>query len=168
MIFPVATAAISTAINPSAAFALLADPKSGDAALKAGKTVGIVEAKKRFTLAIKDIDELLDNYAEISTSGGDNVRLYLGTVGTKSHMYGITKILKELREEADDVIDFTETANEVEAYLFQAEGAAYQSLFVGGSSAKGTPESLLATAKKDVISMRKLMGDLAIQLNLDV
>ena len=92
--------------------------------------------------------------------------MYLGTVGVKSHMCGITKILKELREEAEDVGEFIEASNEFEASLFQAEGAAYQSLFVEHSSAKGTPESLLATAKVDVLSMRKFMGDLAVQLSL--
>ena len=126
------------------------------------------DAKTRFKLAVQDVDELLSNYAEIAAGGGDNVRRYLGTVGVKSHMYGITKVLKELREEADDVIEFTETSNEFEAYLFQAEGAAYQSLFAEHSSAKSTPETLLATAKKDVINMRKLMGDLATQLHIDV
>ena len=47
---------------------------------KAGENLGVEEAKKRFQLAIQDVDELLDNYAEISTNG-DNVRRYLGTVG---------------------------------------------------------------------------------------
>lgn len=125
------------------------------------------EAKSRFKLAIEDVDELLVNYSDIIKSGGgDNVRRYLGTVGVKSHMYGITKVLKILREEADDIVEFTEASNEFEAYLFQAEGAAYQSLFTEHSSAKSTPESLLATAKTDVVSMRKFMGDLARQLNL--
>jgi len=82
-------------------------------------------------------------------------------------MYGISKVLKELREEADDIVDFTEAANEMEAYLFQAEGAAYQSLFVEHSSAKGTPELYMATAKKDIINMRRFMGELAAQLKLD-
>lgn len=127
----------------------------------------IPEAKSRFKLAIQDVDELLSNYSEIAKNGGgDNVRRYLGTVGVKSHMYGITKVLKLLREEADDIVEFTEASNEFEAYLFQAEGAAYQSLFTEHSSAKSTPESLLATAKTDVVAMRKYMGELAEQLHL--
>eukprot|EP00547_Thalassionema_nitzschioides_P013133 CAMPEP_0194256414 /NCGR_PEP_ID=MMETSP0158-20130606/36628_1 /TAXON_ID=33649 /ORGANISM="Thalassionema nitzschioides, Strain L26-B" /LENGTH=141 /DNA_ID=CAMNT_0038995091 /DNA_START=230 /DNA_END=655 /DNA_ORIENTATION=- len=125
------------------------------------------EAKTRFKLAMKDVDELLANYSDITKSGGgDSVRRYLGTVGVKSHMYGITKVLKILREEADDIVEFTEASNEFEAYLFQAEGAAYQSLFTEHSSAKSTPESLLAIAKTDVVSMRKFMRELAQQLNL--
>ena len=57
--------------------------------------------------------------------------------------------------------------DEFEAYLFQAEGAAYQSMFVEHSSAKGTPESLLKTAKGDIINMRKYMSVMAKQLNVN-
>eukprot|EP00957_Ditylum_brightwellii_P139614 10641022-Ditylum_brightwellii.AAC.1 len=81
-------------------------------------------------------------------------------------MYGISKVLKDLRDESEDVVEYQETLDEFNAYLFQAEGAAYQSLFVEHSSAKGTPESLLATAKKDVVSMQKFMDQLAVQLSL--
>jgi len=57
--------------------------------------------------------------------------------------------------------------DEFEAYLFQAEGAAYQSMFIEHSSAKGTPESMLKTARADVTSMRKFMSVLAKQLNVE-
>ena len=59
-----------------------------------------------------------------------------------------------------------EAMEEFNAYYFQAEGAAYQSLFVEHSSAKSTPESLLKTAKDDIIQMEKYMDQLAIQLDL--
>lgn len=157
-------ATAAAAAHPAFADALLMDKASPDVPAFKG---GVDEAKNRFRLAIKDIDSLLNNYDEISKSGGDNVRLYLGTQGVKSNMYGISKVLKVLKDEADDIVEFTETANEFEAYLYQAEGAAYQSLFVEHSSAKGTPESLLKTARGDIVSMRKYMGDLALQLNLD-
>ena len=164
---PLAVAGISSTLSPKIAQATLMSTDMEEVkTFKAGEKLTIEEAKNRFKLAIEDVDELIANYPEISKGGGDNVRRYLGTVGAKSHMYGITKVLKGLREEADDVIEFTEASNEFEAYLFQAEGAAYQSLFVEHSSAKGTPETLLATAKKDVLSMRKLMSDLATQLNM--
>lgn len=81
-------------------------------------------------------------------------------------MYGIMKVLKSLKEEADDIVEYTEALDEFEAYLLQAEGAAYQSMFVEHSSAKSTPESLLKTAKGDIINARKFMGDLAVQLNM--
>jgi hypothetical protein len=83
-------------------------------------------------------------------------------------MYGINKVLRLLNEEAEDIVEYTEALNEIEAYLFQAEGAAYQSLFVEHSSAKSTPESLLKTARGDIINMRKYMSEMAKQLNLEV
>lgn len=155
-----------TTIAPNPAFAdeLLMDKSSLDVPAFRG---GAPEAKQRFRRAIKDIDNLLANYDEITKSGGDNVRLYLGTQGVKSNMYGIMKVLKTLREEADDIVEYTEALNEFEAYLFQAEGAAYQSMFVEHSSAKSTPESLLKTARGDIVNMRKFMGDIALQLSLD-
>lgn len=128
---------------------------------KLGEKLSSEDAKKRFAEAMAEVDELIANYSEISQDGGDAIRRYLGTVGVEKKMYGISKVVKELRDEADDIVEYTELANEFEAYLYQAEGAAYQSLFVEHSSAKGTPASFLATAKKDIITMRKYMGELS-------
>lgn len=154
-------------VRSSPAAATLMDTSvEGTKTFRPGTKLSAEEGKKRFSLARNDVQYLLDNYAEISKGGGDAVRRYLGTVGVTSYMYGITKVLKDLREEAADIVEFTEAANEFEAYLYQAEGAAYQSLFVEHSSAKGTPESFLATAKKDVQSMQRYMDDLAAQLKL--
>lgn len=127
-------------------------------------------AKMRFRRAIRDVDDLLSNYEEITRTGGggDNVRLYLGTQGVKSNMYGILRVLGGLREEAEDMVEYTEAMNEFEAYLFQADGAAYQSLFAEFSSAKIAPGSLMKTARGDIVNMRKFMGDLAAQLNLEL
>ena len=163
-IVTVSSGITAASLPSSPANALLVDNSSPDLPAFKGD---ISEAKQRFQLAIKDIDDLITNYDAISKTGGDNVRLYLGTQGVKSHMYGIMKVLKSLKDEAEDIVDYTEAMNEFEAYLFQAEGAAYQSLFVEHSSAKGTPESLLKTAKGDVMNMRKYMGALATQLHLD-
>ncbi|KAL7465592.1 hypothetical protein ACHAXS_005906 [Conticribra weissflogii] len=161
------TTAATLAIRPlpAAAAPLLTDKSTPD--LPPFTSTSITEAKNRFLLAIHDIDSLLSNYDTISTNG-DNVRLYLGTQGVKSHMYGISKVLKFLRDEADDIVEYTEAFNEFEAYLFQAEGAAYQSLFAEHSSAKSTPESLLKTAKGDVVMVRKFMGVMARQLGMEV
>jgi hypothetical protein len=154
--------------NPEGTHATVVDTKTGEAKIfKLGEKMGVEEAKKRFALAQRDVQYLLDHYEEISKGGGgDNVRRYLGTGGVTSNMYGIGKVVKELREEADDIVEYTEAMNEFNAYLYQAEGAAYQSLFVEHSSAKGTPESFLATAKQDVKNMQKYMNELAVQLNL--
>jgi hypothetical protein len=157
------TASTSIAPTPALAEALLIDKSSPDIPAFKGDST---EAKKRFQLAVKDVDSLIANYDEISKSGGDNVRLYLGTQGVKSNMYGIVNVLKGLKEEADDIVEYTEALNEFEAYLFQADGAAYQSLFAEFSTAKITPESLLQIAKGDIVNMRKYMGELASQLNV--
>lgn len=126
----------------------------------------VEQAKDRFLLARKDVQYLLDNYATISKEGGDAVRRYLGTVGVNGAMYGISKVVKKLREEADDIVEFTDAMDEFNAYLYQAEGAAYQSIFAEHSSAKATPESCLATAKQDVVMMAKYMDQLQAQLKI--
>ena len=165
MIQQIVTASATVVALPSSPANALIDNASRDVPAFAG---GIAEGKERLKLAIADIDDLLNNYDVITKSGGDNVRLYLGTQGVKSHMYGIMKVLKSLKEEADDIVEYTEAMDSFEAYKNQAEGAAYQSMFVEHSSAKGTPESFLKTAKGDIVNLRKYMGDLAAQLHLDV
>lgn len=162
----VAGASLLVANAPPAAATLMDATQDEAKTFTPGSKLSVEDGKKRFSLARKEVQYLLDNYDEICQGGGDAVRRYLGTVGVASNMYGITKVVKDLRDEAEDLVEFTETANEFEAYLFQADGAAYQSLFVEHSSAKGTPASFLATAKKDVLSMQRYMDDLARQLNL--
>lgn len=154
--------------NNNAASAVVMVPNGeGGNVFQPGAKLSPDDAKKRFLLARTDMCYLLDHYSEISSAGGgDAVRRYLGTVGVTSGMYGILKVLKILQEEADDIVEYTETMDEFNAYLYQAEGAAYQSLFVEHSSAKGTPESLLATAKQDIVQMKKYMDMMATQLGL--
>lgn len=168
--FLVATSAsllISSTSTIQPAGATLMDATQDEAkTFSPGTKLSVEENKQRFRAARQDVQYLLDHYEKISEGGGDAVRRYLGTVGVSSNMYGITKVVKDLRDEAEDLVEYTETANEFEAYLYQAEGAAYQSLFVEHSSAKGTPASFLATAKKDVVSMQRYMDDLAKQLDL--
>lgn len=128
---------------------------------------GVEDAKKRFPLARQEMQYLLDHYSAISQKGGGNaVRNYLGTQGVTSNMYGIQKVLKLLQAEAADMVEYTETMEDFNANYYQAEGAAYQSMFAEFSSARTTPEALLATAKKDIETMVKYMDQLALQLNL--
>ena len=92
----ISAATIITIPQPSfAADALLMDKSIPSLQAFSGDSS---EAREWYALAIKDIDNLLANYDEISMTGGDNVRLYLGTQGTKSHMYGISKVLKSMKE----------------------------------------------------------------------
>ncbi len=133
----------------------------------ADKNFSIEDAKKRFQDARQDLNYLLDNYSDISKNGkGDAVRNYLGTQGINSNLYGIQKVLKILADAAEDIVEYTESMEEFNAYYYQAEGAAYQSMFIEHSSAKGSPELFLATAKQDIIQMQKCMDQLARQLNL--
>jgi hypothetical protein len=144
--------------------AILTDPSSAFAASPSS----IEEAKNRFQEARKELKDLVDNYSDIAKipGGGDAVRNALGTQGVNSKLFGIQKVLKTLTEASEDIVEYSEAMEEFNAYYFQAEGAAYQSLFVEHSSAKSTPESCLATAKQDIIQMQTYMDLLAQQLNL--
>lgn len=123
--------------------------------------------KERFIACRKDLRDLIDNYSDItSKGGGDAVRNTLGTQGVNSNMFGIEKLLKSLKFDADDIVEYVETMEDFNAYYYQADGAAYQSMFVEHSSAKSTKESCLITAKGDLLQMDKLMNQLAVQLNL--
>ena len=125
------------------------------------------DPKQRFVEARKELRELINDYSEITANGGgDAVRNRLGTQGVNSKLFGIQKVLKTLTTEAEDIVEFTETMEEFNAYYFQAEGAAYQSMFVEHSSARSTPGSLLKTAKADIEQMEKYMDQLAFQLKL--
>ena len=112
-----------------------------------GRALGKELAVERFKLARDDLNYLLKNYDEISLGGGDSVRRYLGTVGVTSGLYGITKILKELQDEADDFVEYTENMNEFDVYLRQADTSCYSANFVEFSSAKTKPEKFLNDAK---------------------
>lgn len=126
-----------------------------------------IDAKEQFIAARKDLHELIANYSDITAKGGgDAVRNRLGTQGVNSKLFGIQKVLKTLKADAEDIVEYTETMDEFNAYYYQAEGAAYQSMFIAHSSAKGTPESILKTAKNDIVQMEKYMDQLAVQLKL--
>jgi hypothetical protein len=123
--------------------------------------------KERFIACRKDLRDLIDNYSDItSKGGGDAVRNTLGTQGVNSNMFGIEKLLKSLKFEAEDIVEYVETMEDFNAYYYQADGAAYQSMFVEHSSARSTKESCLITAKGDLLQMDKLLNQLAVQLNL--
>jgi len=81
-------------------------------------------------------------------------------------MYGIVKAMNVLKDESDDIVEYTDAFEEFQAYLNQAEGAAYQSLFAAHSSAKSTPESLVILAKGDILKMRENMIKMAGQLGI--
>ena len=127
---------------------MMSVPEDSDAKLfAAGKPLGKEKAIERFKMAQSDLNYLLENYDTITEGGGDNVRRYLGTVGVTSSMYGISKVLKELQGEADDIVEYTENMNEFNAYLGQADTACYSANFVEFSAAKTKPEEFFKNAK---------------------
>ena len=110
---------------------------------------------------------LLQNYDEICEGGGDNVRRYLGTVGTTSGLFGIQKAMKALAERAEDIVECelrdivmqcshlfwachilctilqntidTELSREIEQTIEQADGSAYMAIFVTTSTSYTPP-----------------------------
>lgn len=133
---------------------------------EAGKSLTPDQARARFKEGQKSLDELIANYNEICDGGGDNVRRYLGTVGTTSGLYGVSKVMKILQEEADDIVEYTETMNEVNAALQGADGAAYMAIFVTTSSSSTPPQKYFDDAKIEVKRAQQSMKDLAAQLNI--
>lgn len=143
--------------------AMLSDQK----VFRAGEKLGIDVAKGRFREAVQSLDILLDRYDEIlKEGGGDNVRRYLGTVGTVSGLYGIDKVLKELQSEADDIVNYTEAMFEFGYALRAADTAAYSANFVEYSAAKTKPEQFWTEAKKEAQKMKQCLDDMAAELDL--
>ena len=157
----------TTALKPNEALATIMSNEGENAKIfKSGVPLEKDFAFERFKLARKDLEGLLNDYDNISQGGGDNVRRYLGTVGVTSGMYGITKVLKELQEEADDIVEYTENMNEFDSYLRAADTACYSANFVEFSAAKTKPEKFLEDAKMDSKNMLKAMERMAAELKL--
>lgn len=157
-----------------AASSLIAVPNNAGAVMmentqkvfKTGEALGIEASKQRFKEARDVLQYLIDNYDTIAQGGGDNIRRYLGTVGTTNAMYGIEKVLKELQDEADDIVEFTENMSDFDYYRRAADTAAYSSIFVEYSSAKTKPEQFFKDAKKDIQNMKIYMDRLAADIKL--
>ena len=156
----------------SAAFAFLQPANavvmsSEQKVFKAGEPMGVTDALERFQSARKDLQYLIDNYDEIvANGGGDNVRRYLGTVGVTSALYGISKVMKELQEEADDIVEYTENMNEFDAALRAADTACYSANFVEFSAAKTKPEKFFQDALGDIKNMMNKMNNMADELKI--
>ncbi|KAL7535837.1 hypothetical protein ACHAWF_005291, partial [Thalassiosira exigua] len=97
------------------------------------------EAEARFRAGRESVSYLLDHYDEVCDGGGDNVRRYLGTVGTSSGLFGIKKAMKALAERADDIVEYTDLSREIEQTIEQADGSAYMAIFVTTSTSYTSP-----------------------------
>jgi hypothetical protein len=134
-----------------------------------GKTLTAEQAQARFKEGRESIQYLLDHYDEIcAAGGGDNVRRYLGTVGTSSGLYGIAKVMKVLLEDdrVEDVVEYTETMNEVNQSIQQADGSAYMAIFVTTSTSYTPPEKYFADAKVEIKNCIQAMDKLAAQIGM--
>ncbi len=161
-----ATVSATTTTIGTSRFVANAAMKSDQKVFEVGKDLTLEEAKARFKEGQESLDYLLKNYDEICEGGGDNVRRYLGTVGTTSGLYGIAKVMKILQAEAEDIVEYTETMNEVNAALVGADGSAYMAIFTG-TSTSGVPESkYYGDAKIEIKRAITSMQELAKQMNI--
>ena len=132
-----------------------------------GKELTVEQARKRFQEGQQSLDYLLDHWEEVvENGGGDNVRRYIGTVGTSSGLYGIQKVMKVLQDDADDIVEYTETMNEINACINGVDGSAYMAIFVVTSTSQTPPEKYFADAKVEAKRAQKAMAELASQLKL--
>jgi hypothetical protein len=147
-----------------ASAAMMEQPK--EKFFEIGVTLSADIAKARFQDARRTVVDLVNNYDSIIKDGGDNVRRYLGTVGTTSAMYGIEKVLKDLQNEANDIVAYTENMDDFVYYLRAADTAVYSANFVEFSAAKTKPEKFFDDAKSDCKNILLHMDNMANELNL--
>ena len=140
--------------------------KSDQTVFKAGQELTIDDAKARFREGQVSLDYLLKNYDEICEGGGDNIRRYLGTVGTSSGLYGIAKVMKALQQEAEDIVEYTEVMNEINSALVGADGSAYMAIFTESSTSGVPPKKYFDDAKIEVKRAIASMQEIAKQLDI--
>lgn len=151
--------------NPSTSKAVVMDASANRGTLK---DLTMEEAEERYRAGRATVDYLLKNYDEICNGGGDNVRRYLGTVGTTSGLFGISKAMKTLAENADDIVEYTELSREIEQCIEQADGSAYMAIFVTTSTSYTPPAKYFSDAKIEVKRLAKAMDELAAMVGLSL
>uniref|UniRef100_A0A7S2PM38 Uncharacterized protein n=1 Tax=Skeletonema marinoi TaxID=267567 RepID=A0A7S2PM38_9STRA len=149
--------------NPTTSHAVMDPSKNTKGTLK---ELSMEEAEERFRAGRAAVDYLLNNYNEVCDGGGDNVRRYLGTVGTQSGLFGISKAMKTLADKADDIVEYTELSREIEQCVEQADGSAYMAIFVTTSTSYTPPEKYFGDAKIEVKRLAKSMDELAVMLGI--
>ncbi|GMH98113.1 hypothetical protein TrST_g10784 [Triparma strigata] len=150
--------AVTTAILPIAAFsAPSVAAYSLDAGEKVKKPSSVPEAYAKFTSARSELSSTIQDYDQITKGGGDNIRRYLGTVGTSSSIFGLKAVLKILQDSADDIGAFVDASEDFDRALVSADSSAYSSMFVEFSAAKGTKEDYYAKALVDIKNMYKCL-----------
>lgn len=151
--------------NPTTSYAVMDPSKNTKGTLK---DLTMEEAEERFRAGRASVDYLLNNYDEVCEGGGDNVRRYLGTVGTQSGLFGISKAMKTLADKADDIVEYTELSREIEQCIEQADGSAYMAIFVTTSTSYTPPAKYFGDAKIEVKRLAKAMDDLAVMVGISL
>lgn len=83
-------------------------------------------------------------------------------------MWGVGKVMRSLQDEAEDIVDYTETMQEVEASIRGADSAAYMAIFVTTSSSGTPPAKYFEDARIEASRALKAMNELATQIDLPV
>ena len=113
-------------------------------------------AKDQWKKSVGVIDAMLSDWSSLEKKGGDAIRVELGTQGTTSPLFQIDKALKALREEAEDLVEFTEQSDEFMLRLAAADSMAYSANFAGGSGKPTPPAVYIEKSKKEVEDMQRI------------
>ena len=111
-------------------------------------------AKEQWKQSVTVIDAMLSDWS--SLKGGDAIRVELGSQGTTSPLFQIDKALKVLRDEAEDLVEFTEQSDEFLLRIAAADSMAYSANFAGGSGKPTPPAVYIEKSKKEVEDMQKI------------
>lgn len=112
-------------------------------------------ARDQWKRALTTLEDLSQNWSTVAT-GGDAIRTQLGTQGTTSPLFQIDKVLKVLRDDADDFIEFQETADEFQLALARADSMAYSANFAGGSGKPTPPAVYIEKSKTEVAELIRI------------
>lgn len=177
LLFPIVTGTISFAttlfsvIVPSSNAAVLQNSQTN--VFEVGKDLTVEQALERFQQGQESLQYLLDHYDAIcqTADSGDNVRRYLGTVGLTSGLYGISKVLKILQQNQEegtieDIVAFSELAEELMASINQADGSAYMAIFTTSSTSGVPSQRYFDDAKVEIERAVTTMQALSQQLHL--
>jgi hypothetical protein len=147
----------TAAVVASLSVPLLIDPATATAATIITSEAAQIQWKQSETV----IDDLLKNWPTVvAQGGGDGIRREIGTVGTTSPLFQIDKALRALREEAEDLIEFTDQTEEFQLALSRADSMAYSANFAGGSGKPTPPAFYIEKSRNEVIELQKIAKSL--------
>mmetsp|Transcript_22776 Transcript_22776/g.65664 ORF Transcript_22776/g.65664 Transcript_22776/m.65664 type:complete len:221 (-) Transcript_22776:223-885(-) len=113
-------------------------------------------AKEQWKQSVGVIDAMMSDWSSMEKKGGDSIRVALGTQGTTSPLFQIEKALKVLRDEAEDLVEFTEQSDDFMLRLAAADSMAYSANFAGGSGKPTPPAVYIEKSRKEVEDMQRI------------